>query len=221
MTPKDKFSADEYWDNRYKSSDRGSGEGSRGNLKDQKIEIINDLIKKHGIESVFDYGCGDGIQVEELLPIKYVGADISETSVEMCRSKYAEDPNKSFFVTGNYPFDTKFDMSMSLDVLYHIPTEAQLEEYIRNLFKVSSNIVVIYTTNYKKRLTAKHVFKREFFPMAFKWIEGFTLIETIYNPVKKLPNFYIFQKTEKITKMKKIEPHKQTVRKARETNRLS
>ena len=52
----------DYWEQRY-SSGSNSGDGSRGKLAEFKAEIINSLVKDKKIESVIEFGCGDGNQL--------------------------------------------------------------------------------------------------------------------------------------------------------------
>ena len=48
-----------YWENRYKR--RGdSGPGSYNKLAEYKSSVVNEIIKKEKIDSIIDWGCGDG-----------------------------------------------------------------------------------------------------------------------------------------------------------------
>nr|BFF27640.1 hypothetical protein GCM10025732_56050 [Glycomyces mayteni] len=51
-----------YWEKRY--ADGGnSGGGSRGTNAEFKAEVLNKFTAEHGIESVIEFGCGDGEQL--------------------------------------------------------------------------------------------------------------------------------------------------------------
>ena len=52
----------EWWERRY-SSGGTSGEGSYGRLAEFKAEIVNKFVKENGIDSVVEFGCGDGKQL--------------------------------------------------------------------------------------------------------------------------------------------------------------
>jgi hypothetical protein len=51
-----------YWDNRYKKCGN-SGAGSYGKLAEFKADILNKFISKNNIQSVIEFGCGDGNQL--------------------------------------------------------------------------------------------------------------------------------------------------------------
>ena len=61
-----KFYSSKYWENRYKAGGN-SGSGSYSNLAIFKAEIINSFVKDNKIESVIEFGCGDGQQLNSLI----------------------------------------------------------------------------------------------------------------------------------------------------------
>ncbi|MEM6772492.1 MAG: hypothetical protein AAF597_18085, partial [Bacteroidota bacterium] len=69
-----------YWEARYRKGGN-SGAGSYGELARYKAEVINAFIEEHGIESVIEFGCGDGHQLGLLKMTNYLGVDVSTTAV--------------------------------------------------------------------------------------------------------------------------------------------
>ena len=114
-----------YWENRYKSGST-SGLGSYGNYAELKSNIINKIIDNYSIKSICDFGCGDGNQISTIKIPSYTGYDISQSAVDICKHKYTNDPTKTFKNINEYN-DTLVDMNMSLDVIYHIIDENDLE----------------------------------------------------------------------------------------------
>jgi SAM-dependent methyltransferase len=84
-----------YWDERYRDGGN-SGQGSYGKLATYKAEIINDFIVKNNISSCVEFGCGDGNQLQLYKIDNYLGYDISETVLNLCRNKYKNDIGKTF-----------------------------------------------------------------------------------------------------------------------------
>ena len=52
--------------------------------------------------------------------------------------------------------DKKYDLSLSLDVVYHLVEDDVFKEYINNLFK-TSDLVSIYTTNKRTGPRSAHI----------------------------------------------------------------
>ena len=156
-----------YWEERYKEK-LGSGEGSRGDLLKFKAQYLNDLFRKYGVESVFDFGCGDGHLVNLLECKQYYGVDVSLSAVQQCR----EMVKKTNFIFeqghfGNYSaatikrkfsglFGVDVDAVMSIDVLYHIMDEHLVEFVLQAMFGAGSKIVVTYTIPNQKMDGSKH-----------------------------------------------------------------
>jgi len=80
---------------------------------------------------------------------EYLGLDVSETSVRLCARKYEADPSKSFLL---YKPGTLFnrgflraDMTVCLDVLYHVTDDEDYRATLRDLFSPEPAVVVLYT----------------------------------------------------------------------------
>lgn len=73
-----------YWENRYLKGGT-SGKGSYNKLAKFKANIINLFITQYQINSVIDFGCGDGNQLQFANYPYYIGLDISKTAISMCK----------------------------------------------------------------------------------------------------------------------------------------
>jgi hypothetical protein len=150
-----------YWEQRYASGD-DSGVGSYNMLAKFKADVVNAYILKNNIQSVIEWGCGDGNQLRFMEYPMYVGLDVSQTAVQRCRELYADDPRKMFYQTDDYSVSpSDFDMSVSLDVIYHLTEDDVFAKYMDSLFGSSRRYVCIYSCN-TDGWAAKHVRKRKF-----------------------------------------------------------
>jgi hypothetical protein len=73
--------SEEYWIRRYQSG-KGSGHGSYNQLAEFKAEILNDFVQTRHIESIIEYGCGDGNQLRYAKYPRYLGFDVSPKAIE-------------------------------------------------------------------------------------------------------------------------------------------
>lgn len=196
-----------YWESRYQKG-ANSGDGSYGRLSHFKAEIIQDFVDKNGVQSVLELGCGDGNQLTLVNYPHYIGLDVAPTAIELCRKRFAGDPTKEFAVCN--PAELKNDetpfhaeLSMSLDVIYHLVEDEVYEPYMRLLFDAADKFVIVYASNKESAASWSHVRHRKF----TDWIEAnrpdWKQIEFIPNryPVKagdeantSFADFYIFQK---------------------------
>jgi hypothetical protein len=75
---------------------------------------------------------------------KYLGLDVSEYIVNFCRERFAEDETKTFkVIDASMNLDT-YELSVSLDVIFHLIEDEVYSHYMRNLFKFASRYVCIY-----------------------------------------------------------------------------
>ena len=51
-----------YWDDRY-ARGGSSGDGSAGKFAAFKAEVLNGFVERHGVQSVIEFGSGDGGQL--------------------------------------------------------------------------------------------------------------------------------------------------------------
>lgn len=197
------FNSRNYWEERYQKKG-DSGDGSYGRLAEFKAEFINDFVKKNHIQTVIEFGCGDGNQVEYFSFPKYVGLDVSSTSIKMCLDRFEDDKGKSFFLYDSYAFSDNIgifnsDLSMSIDVIYHLVEDGVFERYMKNLFDSSSRWVIIYSSDTKEqgRYQAKHLLHRRF----TDWIKEnrsswkfHTKVENKIVSGERVAHFFIYRK---------------------------
>ncbi len=154
-------SSRDYWDKRYLQK-RTSGAGSYGRLAEYKAEVINEFVKSHNIESVLELGCGDGNQLLLARYAHYIGYDVSETAIQMCRKLFKNDNSKQFYLMDyNAGKQATAELAMSLDVIYHLIEDEVFDDYMNRLFNSAERFVIIYSSNYDGYL-ARHVRSRKF-----------------------------------------------------------
>ena len=180
-----------------------SGVGSYEKFAAFKAEIINDFVTRHHVTSVIEFGCGDGSQLALANYQSYLGLDVSETVISLCKQKFASDTNKTFKLMREYEGEIA-DLSLSLDVIYHLVEDEVFESYVRELFKAARRYVIIYSSNSdnNKGYKGTHVRHRKF----TRWIQhnvtGWKMIDHIPNrylykgdyKMGSFADFYIYEK---------------------------
>jgi SAM-dependent methyltransferase len=134
-----------YWEDRYRLGGE-SGDGSRGVNAEYKASVINRFIAQHGISSMIEFGCGDGVQLEMFDAPIYIGVDVSQTVIQHCRTRFSEDSGKSFILSDDY-LGEHADLSLSLDVIFHLVEDAVYHTYLDQLFAAAKRYVLIYSTS--------------------------------------------------------------------------
>lgn len=205
------FSSQNYWEKRYRRGGN-SGAGSYGQLAQFKADELNKFAKKHGIKTVLEMGCGDGNQLKLFKFHHYIGLDVSMTSIKRCVELFSTDKDKSFFlynpecfVDNQHIFSA--DMTMSLDVIYHLVEDDIFEKYMRDLFAMSKNYVIIYSSDLEDHALsrAQHVRHRRFTKWVEENIEGWELEGRIKNKhglksnqiEESFADFYIYKKAKR------------------------
>jgi len=157
-----------YWEDRYVGGGT-SGDGSYGKLASFKAEVINAFVEKQAVKTVVEFGCGDGNQLTLARYPHYVGIDVSKTAIDRCRKRFSGDAAKEFFwcdpTDANGPQRTsRSDLSLSLDVIYHLVEDTVFEQYMRDLFATADRFVIIYSSNTNENPpgTLPHVRHRRF-----------------------------------------------------------
>ena len=175
----------DYWDRRYREGG-DSGAGSYDRLAEFKAEVLNAFVSEHGIQTVVEFGCGDGAQLSLAHYPAYVGFDVSNTVLDLCRHRFEGKPYR--FLDQTKVGTVTAELALSLDVIFHLVENHVFERYMRNLFDGSTKWVIIYSSN-EERIEAEHVRHRKF----SKWVErnrrDFTLTDVI-------PNRYPFDATD-------------------------
>lgn len=191
-----------YWEERYKNGGN-SGVGSYGKFAEFKAEVINSFVKDNEIESVIEFGCGDGNQLKLADYPHYIGFDVSKTSIALCREMFARDAAKSFHLIDEYAGETA-DLTLSLDVIYHLIEDDIFEYYMHQLFDSATRFVIIYAsdTNENKGFENSHVGHRKFTVWVKENIRGWSLKQYIPNKYAfdgnnmqgSFADFYIFER---------------------------
>lgn len=181
--PKIEFeSSPQYWEKRYLLKGN-SGAGSYGRLAEFKAIVINSFVEKHKINSIVEFGCGDGSQLTLAKYPSYLGLDVSPTAIQLCKQKFSEDLTKRF-ETINNAGDVKAELSMSLDVIYHLVEDDIFNDYMRALFDASDRYVCVYSSNFEDEHAngAEHVRHRQFTTWVQQNASDFELISETKNP---------------------------------------
>lgn len=194
-----------YWEDRYAKGGT-SGRGSYGELARFKSRTIGEFIKDNGVRVVGDFGCGDGNQINSFPDVLYFGFDVSKTALELCEKKFQDDIKKVFFL---YPKELSmftprtFELTLSLDVIYHLLEDRVFDRYMNDLFAYSSDWVIIYSSNTdtQGKPQSSHVKHRKFTDWIEKNAKDWELVRKIdndfpYDQKKQsgsLADFYIFK----------------------------
>ena len=195
-----------YWKNRYEKGGN-SGSGSYNRLADFKAEIINAFVKENEVERVIEFGCGDGNQLSLTNYPNYIGLDVSEIAIQICKEKFKEDQTKRFFIYPSEDFyqNPKFyqsELSLSLDVIFHLIEDEVFEKYMIDLFQSAEKYVIIYSSNVDGAQTY-HERDREILSWIEKNIKNWKFVKKIDNRYKFDPSnpestsksdFFFFEK---------------------------
>lgn len=196
-------SSSDFWDAVY-SGGGTSGTGSYGRLAEFKAEIVNRLLVEHGIQSAIELGCGDGHQASLIHYPRYLGLDTSPTAVDLCRKAFGNDPTREYRVyrTGD-EIPEQADLSISLDVIYHLLEDGVYERYLSDLFAIATRLVVVYSSDIEEKATEWPEVRHRRFT---KWVDAhahdWVLRERIPNRYPYVPgdvdtswaDFYVFEK---------------------------
>jgi hypothetical protein len=190
----------DYWDRRYKTGGN-SGSGSYNRLAEFKASFLNSFVDQHQIASVIEYGSGDGAQLKLAHYPSYTGVDVSPKAVEMCRILFASDASKRFLQLDAVDPGFVADLSLSLDVVYHLVEDPIYDAYMRRLFESARRFVIVYSSNMDQDWPRRHVRHRQF----TSWVERnkpeWRLRETLENAYPYDPSdpeqtsfadFYVF-----------------------------
>ena len=191
-------SSEKYWINRYKEGGN-SGYGSYGKLARFKADILNDFVDKNSVNTTIEYGCGDGHQLSLAKYPHYIGYDISPAAIWHNKRTFIDDRTKYFYLLDDYKGE-KADLTLSLDVIYHLTEDDVFEKHTTLLFQSSLKYVIVYSTNYDYySFFDPHIKHRHF----TKWVEinlpGWKLINHIPNKFSRRylgnskADFFIYQ----------------------------
>lgn len=214
---KPNFNSQNYWEQRYEKGGN-SGAGSYGRLSEYKADFLNNFAKKNNVSSVIEFGSGDGNQLKLFKFKKYIGLDVSKTSIAICINQYAKDTDKSFYLYDSQHFlDNQrvfsADLTMSLDVIYHLVEDEVFEKYMRDMFNAADKYVIIYASNTNENPwgQAQHVRHRKFTDWVKKYQKDWTLVDQVKNEYsletneidESFADFYIYKKVVRTAKRPK------------------
>jgi len=200
------FSVPKYWDQRYKQGGN-SGAGSYGRLAKFKADVINEFLEEKNVNSVIEFGCGDGNQLGLMAPVNYLGVDISPTAVKICQEKFSSQCDKKFLTLECFKKHPSIaELTMSLDVIYHLVDDDIFHDYMNRLFSSAARYCVIYSANVDEFTPSIHVRKRKFTDWVEKYANDWVIEKVIPNKYPMTPesdpnntsfaDFYIFRKSE-------------------------
>ena len=143
---------------------------------------MNRFVSENEIASVIEFGSGDGAQLKLADYPNYIGVDVSRTAIETTREVFVSDPAKRFVHSDELEPDHIADLSLSLDVVYHLVEDSVFERYMDQLFNSSQRFVIVYSSNIARASNSVHVRHRKF----TEWVEShrpdFRLTKVLKNP---------------------------------------
>ena len=193
-----------YWEKRY-ANQGTSGPGSYNRLAEFKANFLNEFVRDKDIKSIAEFGCGDGNQLSLAAYPSYIGVDVSETAIQLCKQTFIQDTQKQFYLYGSEAYkqsDINADLSLSLDVIYHLIEDSVFEAHMHDLFKTAKRYVIIYASNFDKKQSF-HERDRKFTDWVDSNQAAWELTDTVKNPYPFAPenpdntskaDFYIYQK---------------------------
>lgn len=202
-------SSAQYWERRY-ASGGNSGKGSYGDLAAFKAAYLNRFVTEHHIETVIEFGCGDGAQLALAQYPRYLGFDVSDTALAWCRSKFVDDPGKTFRRAADYAGE-QADLVLSLDVIFHLIEDQIFELYMRRLFFAAERFVIAYSSDFDQPADRKacHVRHRRFSAWVARHAPEFEQIERLENPFRQRPAGVDLPTTQSIfVAYRRVGPHR-------------
>ncbi len=153
------FSSQGYWASRYAEGGT-SGAGSVGRLARFKAGFVNPFIADNAVRSLIDLGCGDTSQLALMdMPEHYVGVDVSPSALARCAARF---PGRRFVPPEALRTVAQAEMTLSLDVIYHLTEDTAFIAAMRTLFAWATRFVVIYASNHESVWPSEHVRHRRF-----------------------------------------------------------
>jgi len=194
-----------YWEGLYASGGT-SGRGSYGEAAKSKARTVSSFAREHGIESVIEFGCGDGNTLSYTTFPKYTGVDVSSTAIDLCRKRHGSDASKRFIQYDPNEFDAsdgdfESELSLSLDVIYHLVEDEVFDLYMTHLFAVATRYVVILSSDHGREAPApedSHMRHRHFTRWVAENRPDWRLLKRISASERLLPGSYPFYFYERV-----------------------
>jgi len=124
-----------------------SGSGSTLDITPEYRSYLEEFIRKHGVTSVVDAGCGDWnfSSVIDWGGASYLGVDIASDVIDAVRRKH--ETGKIRFQVGDVTDELPAaDLLISKDVLQHLPN-ALVQKFIKNNLKTGKYKWVLLTND--------------------------------------------------------------------------
>jgi len=184
------FDAARYWQREY-ASGGSSGAGSGGFNYEFKRDYVTSVIRRFGIASVIDFGCGDGGQVRELPVAEYYGLDVAQAAIDRCRKLYGDRSGWRFDLL-SHAVVGRYDLALSLDVLYHVTEYQDYLAYLRRLFTAAPLVLIYANRQGRPKQDAPHILWRDHRAEIARLIsDRFAMIEASPHPTKST-GFYLY-----------------------------
>jgi cyclopropane fatty-acyl-phospholipid synthase-like methyltransferase len=187
-----------FWELHYRA--RGtSGPGSRGESAEFKADHVNRIVAAESVESVLEFGCGDGYQLGLLSIPRYIGMDVSASALRRCIDQYRADSTKSFLRYDPSCWQDNLrlvhaDMTLSMDVIIHLVEDDVFQRYMTHLFAAADRLVVVYSTNEQIRARTRFTRHRCFTQWVAANQPGWRLSEQVNNPDGSGAGMYLFRR---------------------------
>lgn len=183
-----------YWERRYRDG-RTSGAGSEGDAAVAKAAVIDQVITEHDIASVIDWGVGDGEVLRHVkAKVPYLGLDVSAVAVERLTQKHGPRSRSRRFALAAAGAHEVRDLALSLDVLFHLPAEADYQLYLAQVFGSAQRAVLIHANDHDGGRTARHVLWRRWTPDVAAMFPEWTCVLAAEDPTT--PGFYLYLRDE-------------------------
>lgn len=182
-----------YWDRRYRDG-RTSGAGSEGEAAAVKAATIDRVIGEHDIASVIDWGVGDGVVLGLVkAKVPWLGLDVAPVAVERLRARYGpRSRTKRFALLADGSHEVR-DLALSLDVLFHLPAEADYQLHLAQVFGSATKAVLIHASDHDGGRTARHVLWRRWTPDVAARFPEWELVSAPQQ--RETPGFFLYLRT--------------------------
>ena len=174
-----------FWEQHYVAGG-DSGSGSFGQLAHFKADTLNRFILANDVESVIEFGCGDGNQLSLARYPRYVGLDVASVAIDWCIRRFADDNTKSFIHYDPRRWCNRGavteDLAISLEVIFNLVEDDMYERYMQHLLEAAIRWVIVYASNTDQPDPEQYVRHHRF----TDWVEAnqpqWQLVERIANP---------------------------------------
>ena len=184
------FDSSRYWKIRYQEGGN-SGSGSYGRLAHFKAEVLNAFLAEHHVQTVIEFGCGDGNQLSLGRYPSYVGFDPAPAVLRRCRERFAQDASKAFRLLDSkfVPGTDRAELVLSLDVIFHLVEDSVFDAHMRAVFAAAERYVIIYSDDADMPSPDVHVRHRCF----SRWIDAHC---PEWRLIEHVPNQYPYREND-------------------------